>query len=71
MVQHGRGNGTTSKWVPTLFCAAAAVVKYFTLTLRYCTIAVQCEHFQRQRNKKHKKKSQPLPRRVNGPYGML
>ena len=51
------GNGATSKWVPILFCVAAAVAKYFALTLHYCTIAaaVQCEHFQWQHNKKHKK----------------
>ena len=51
-------NSATSKWVPTLFCAAAAAANYFAFTLLYCrsTIAAvaQCEHFQRQRNGKHK-----------------
>ena len=53
---NGCGNGSTSKWVPTLFCAAAAAANFFELTLHYCTVAVaaQCEHFQRQHYEKHK-----------------
>ena len=63
---NGCNNGTASKWVPTLFCAAAAVAKYFALTLHYCTIAAaaQCEYFQQQCNE-NKKKSQLLPHSVN------
>ena len=53
------GNGVARKYVPTLFCEAAAVAKYFALTLHYCTIAAvaQCEHIQRQHNENNNKKN--------------
>ena len=67
---NGCDNGTVCKWVPTLFCVAAAAAKYFALTLHYCTVATaaQCEYFQQQCNE-NEKKSQLLPHCVNGPLG--